>query len=585
MTDVLERYRKVEYPLPEYNLRWELYGAGLENLGKGGKPVHAPMPEIGSDELLARVDAVGLCFSDIKLITQGAEHPRIFGRDLANDPTVPGHEASLTIVKVGGNLKDRFHVGERYLIQADVFYRGVSMAFGYVLPGALQQYVVIGTPIIEGDEGCYLIPVRDTDGYAEVALSEPWACVVASHRIAHRETLKSMGSAWFIGADREYSARCSLGDVFAGEGGPRRLVMSNVSGGLRAQLVDESSCRGYDLIHADDVSDPDRLVREYANGRGFDDIVILGTPSPELFEQVSKKLNNGGILAIIAETPMSRKVQIDVGRIHYDGLHFVGTATRSVADAYKVERSSEPKANGKTWIIGAGGPMGQMHTQLAASKKNGPLLVVATDVDEQRLTELSKRFGEAALERGADLITLNPRAVDPDSFDETLTTLTGGRGFDDVIVMAPVPALIEQGASWLADGGILNIFAGVPRGTIATLDVSAVYLRGVRYVGSSGSLISDLRYTLEQTQKGELSPNRSVAAIGGIYAVQDGLRAVKEGSFPGKVVIWPQLEDLPLVPLVRLGEFLPNVAEKLTPSQMWTKEAEEELLRSQLKLG
>jgi hypothetical protein len=54
--------------------------------------------------------------------------------------------------------------------------------------------------------------------------------------------------------------------------------------------------------------------------------------------------------------------------------------------------------------------------------------------------------------------------------------------------------------------------------------------------------------------------------------------------FPGKIVIWPQLVDLPLIPLPRLAEHLPNVAEKLTPSGMWTKEAEEELLRSQLRL-
>lgn len=584
MTDVLKKYREVDYDLPKNNLRWALYGAGLDNLGKDGKPVSVPMPEIGPDELLARVDAVGLCFSDIKLITQGPQHPRISGRDLANDPTVPGHEASLTIVKVGEELKDRFKVGEKYLIQADVFYKGISMAFGYVLPGALQQYTVIGKEIIDGDEGCYLIPVREEDGYAEVALSEPWACVVASLRITHRETFKPMGSAWVIGADQSYSAQCSLGDIFAEEGGPRRIVMSNVTGALRNELANESKRRGYDLIYADDVSDAERLVCEYANNRGFDDIVILGTPSPELFEQVSKTLAKDGILAILAETPMSRKVQVDVGRVHYDRLHFVGSTTRNVADAYKVERDSDFKVDGKAWIIGAGGPMGQMHTQIAASKTNGPSLVVASDIDDRRLEELVRRFSEMAVERGAKFVTINPKTVDPKSFDETLETLTAGHRFDDVVVMAPVPALIEQGADWLADGGVLNIFAGVPRGTIANLDVSATYLRGVRYVGSSGSSISDLKYTLEQTQKGELATNHSVAAIGGINAAQEGLRAVQDGSFPGKVVIWPQLEDLPLIPLTRLGEYLPNVAEKLTPAQMWTREAEDELLRSQLKL-
>lgn len=584
MSDTLERYRKVEYELPANNLRWALFGAGLENLGRDGKPVSVPMPEIGPDELLARVDAVGLCFSDIKLITQGPNHPRISGRDLANDPTVPGHEASLTIVRVGDNLKDRFHVGERYLIQADVFYKGVSMAFGYVIPGALQQFTVITKEIIEGDEGCYLLPVKETDGYAEVALSEPWACVVASHRLAHREALKPCGTTWFIGADPVYVAQCSLGDIFSEQGAPRRVIMSKLTGHVKGQLVEASSCRGFDLIYTDDVSNPDRLVREYTGGRGFDDIVILGTPSPELVETVSKELANGGILAIVAETPLSRKVQVDVGRVHYDGLHLVGTTTRNVADAYKMERNSEFKPDGKAWIIGAGGPMGQMHTQMAASSDKGPKLVVASDIDDHRLGEIAGRFGEMALARGAELATLNPKLIDPASFEENLTTLTAGERFDDVVVMAPVPALIEQGAEWLGVGGILNIFAGVPRGTLATLDVSDVYLKGVRYVGSSGSLLADLKYTLEQTQTGALSPNHSVAAIGGIGAAQEGLKAVKEGSFPGKVVIWPQLTDLPLVPLVRLGEHMPEVAEKLTPAQMWTKEAEDQLLRSLLKL-
>ncbi len=602
MSDVLERYQKADYPLPQYNLSWRLYGAGLENLGRNGKPVRLEMPDIGPGELLARVDAVGLCFSDVKLISQGPKHPRVSGRDLLNDPTVPGHEASLTIVKVGEDLRDRFHVGERYLIQADVFYKGVSMAFGYVQRGALQQFTIIGKEIIEGDEGCYLLPVRDSDGYAEVALSEPWACVVAAYRITHREALKPNGTAWFVSADPDYAQRCSLGNVFSDEGAPSKVLVSGLSGALYDQLVAESVKRGFELIDvgglgdADSVggadgrgdlgvgSELDRLAGEYGAGQGFDDIVVLGVPAPEFVEHASRHLANGGIFAIIATSPMARRVQIDVGRVHYDGLHFVGTQSGSIADAYKMQRSSQLKDGGNAWIIGAGGPMGQMHTQVAVSGKPGPALVLATDIDDERLSEIEDRFGEMASERRTQLLTLNPKTLDPKGFDNAVAELTGSGKFDDVVVMAPVPALIEQGADFVADGGVLNIFAGVPRGTIANLDISAVYLHGTRWVGSSGSRISDLQYTLEQTQKGELSPNHSVAAIGGVNAAAEGIRAVKEGSFPGKIVIWPQLVDLPLIPLPRLAEYLPNVAAKLTPSGMWTKEAEDELLRSQLRL-
>lgn len=582
MEDTIERYRRVDYSLPESNLRWALYGAGLHNLGKDGRPVRAEMPSIGPDELLARVDAVGLCFSDIKLITQGPEHPRISGRDLANNPTVPGHEASLTIVKVGEGLKDRFSIGDRYLIQADVFYKGESMAFGYVLPGALQQFTVLGKEIIDGDEGCYLLPVKDSAGYAEVALTEPWACVVAANRISHRETFKPSGTAWFVCADAVYSERCSLGEVFSGEGAPSRIVVSGLSGPLLGELMDLASCREFDVLHAPDPLDPEFEPGEYTDGLGFDDIVMIGRPSPEAVERASMELAKGGILAILAESPMCRKVKIDVGRIHYDGLHFLGANTTRVADAYRMERTSELKNGGKTWIIGAGGPMGQMHTQLAASASKGPALIVATDIDDERLGEVEARFGEIAHKREAELVALNPTKIGPETFGPRLRQLSGENLFDDVMAMAPVPSLIEQGAEWVADGGVLNIFAGVPRGTMAYLDMGSVYLRGVRWVGSSGSRLSDMKYTLELTERGELSPGHSVSAIGGINAAAEGLKAVRDRTFPGKVVIFPQLENLPLIPLARLSEHLPNVAAKLALSDMWTKEAEEELLRSQL---
>jgi D-arabinose 1-dehydrogenase-like Zn-dependent alcohol dehydrogenase len=48
---------------------------------------------------------VVVCFSDIKVINAGEEHPRIF-KDMKQDPVVLGHEVSMTVVGVGENLKD-----------------------------------------------------------------------------------------------------------------------------------------------------------------------------------------------------------------------------------------------------------------------------------------------------------------------------------------------------------------------------------------------------------------------------------------------------------------------------------------------
>src|SRR5579871_1665097 len=115
---VLDRYRRADRPLPKTMRRWHLYGAGFENLGADGKPEEVPVPEYGADELLVRQDACGLCFSDIKVINLGSNHPRLNGRDLRRDPVTLGHEVCCTVVGVGANLIDRFAVGERYVVQA-----------------------------------------------------------------------------------------------------------------------------------------------------------------------------------------------------------------------------------------------------------------------------------------------------------------------------------------------------------------------------------------------------------------------------------------------------------------------------------
>ena len=93
--------KEVAQKLPETILAWQLFGAGFENFGKDNKPSVLPLPEIADDELLVKIEAIGLCFSDVKLIRAGEEHPRVISKNLKEDPVIPGHEAVMSIVKVG----------------------------------------------------------------------------------------------------------------------------------------------------------------------------------------------------------------------------------------------------------------------------------------------------------------------------------------------------------------------------------------------------------------------------------------------------------------------------------------------------
>src|SRR2546430_12526396 len=100
----------------------------------------------------------------------------------------------MTVVAAGPGLAERFPSGSRWIVQADVYFRGETVSFGYKLPGGYSQYQTLGREVLEGDEGCYLLAVPDQIGYAQAALCEPWACVEAAYAHAPRRAPKPAGA-------------------------------------------------------------------------------------------------------------------------------------------------------------------------------------------------------------------------------------------------------------------------------------------------------------------------------------------------------------------------------------------------------
>ncbi|HEY3312647.1 MAG TPA: hypothetical protein VGK00_13485, partial [Anaerolineales bacterium] len=309
-----------------------------------------------------------------------------------------------------------------------------------------------------------------------------------------------------------------------------------------------------------------------------DDIVILGA-DPDLVEAVSPFLANFGILAIVSERPFPHPVNIDIGRVHYNRWVVVGGTSPDISRAYSdVPVRSALKPGGRAWFVGAGGPMGHMHVQRALQVAGHPGTILCTDVSDMRLDDLCTAFSGEALAKGIEWQCLNP--MKHEEYQKGLAPFQDG--FDDVIVLAPIPAVISEAAAYLAPQGVLNIFAGVNRGVTATLNLNDMLFRGTRVIGHSASTIDDLRFMLHQAETGTLSPNRSVAAVGSLSAARDGLFALQDASYPGKVVIFPQIKDFPLTSLAELKEKLPSVWGKLKNGREWTVEAEEEFLRLML---
>jgi len=284
--------------------------------------------------------------------------------------------------------------------------------------------------------------------------------------------------------------------------------------------------------------------------------------------------------AIVAGTPLPRKVNVDVGRIHYNRWLYVGGPRPDIARAYSdVPVRSTLKPGGRAWFIGAGGPMGSMHVQRAIEAPDGPQTILCTERSDRRLRAVEAAYRADAESRGIEFLCVSQS--DEAAYRRTLEA-SGAHGFDDIVVLAPAVEAVAEALEYAAPGGVVNVFAGFARGTMVDLDLSDVYLKGVRIIGHSGSTLDDMQLTLEQVEAGRLSPNRLVVAVGSLSAARDGLQAVEEAVFPGKIVIYPHIQELPLTPLADLKHKLPTVYARLKDGREWTAEAEEELLRVML---
>lgn len=574
MSSKYDRYRAPDAPVARETWAWNMYGPGVENIGRDGKPERFDVPEPDDDQLLVRVDAVGMCFSDVKLIQQGGKHPKLYNRDLAVEPTRLGHEAALTVLQVGEHLRDRYAPGQRLAMQPDIYVDGKSTAYGYTIPGGLTQFHLIGPEVLAADDGAYVLPAADAMGYAETALTEPWACVEAAYTQRRRLTPKAGGTMWIVGRPGDTTAYTFARHLDA----PASFVLTDVPAALSAQV--ERAAGDRPVVRRDGLA-PDQyaaLSAELTGGKGFDDIVLLDPRSAAAVSAAAKLIARRGTFNMVGRTPLDGAPAIDVGRLHYDYTAYVGGTGPEIADAYGEARNRcDLRAGGVAVFVGAGGPMGQMHVQRAIELPEGPRTIIATDVNDARLAALEELFLPLARERGRRLLTLNPTAGG-ETLAEVVRRESGGAGADDVVVSVPVAALMAEAATLMAPDGMLVLFAGVPNGTLAPLNLSDVYLHNAQLTGTSGSRLSDQALVIRKTVEGALSPNRSVAAVGGIEAAHDGIRAMMEGRYAGKVVIFPQISGLPLMGLAELKERYPDVGAQLGPGGVWTPEAEAALI-------
>ena len=408
-------------------------------------------------------------------------------------------------------------------------------------------------------------------GYAESSLLEPWGCVVAAYTQRRRLDPKAGGTMWIIGQPGD-----STEFTFSiGLDAPATIVLTDVPASVK-KLAASTQAK---VIEKNNISTADyEALSTELTEKGFDDIVMLNPTSADVVGQVAKFIARRGTLNLVGTQPLDGLVNVDFGRLHYDYIAFVGNSSTDIAASYGEEHNRcELRAGGIAVFVGAGGPMGQMHVQRALELPDGPKTIIATEISDERLQTLKDMFAPLAEKQNRTILLFNPNTA-KESFHDFVMQATNNEGADDVVVSVPVAKLMEEADTVMKDDGMLVFFAGVPNGTMGLANLSNVYLSNAQYTGTSGLTIHDQASVMERRIAGTLSPGRSVAAIGGMETAADAIQSVMDSRYPGKVVIFPQIHNLPLTSLKELKDKLPEVAEKLGEDMMWTNEAEEALI-------
>ncbi len=545
----------------------ELVGADRVKLNSH-KKVFSPGPY----QILARVEAVGLCFSDLKLLRQFDKHVRkgevvsgISPEILREVPcyrpgavsTVPGHETLCTIVATGEKVSHH-REGQRVIVQPD--YRWMkteksNAAFGYNFEGALQQYVLMDERIIIDPQSgeSSLIAVEREMSASSLALVEPCACVESSYTTYERNTILPGGKlliAAEAGRDIEGIKEC-----FSPKGKPA-LVTAFYDNDDQFEAILNL---GTNIVRVDSL---DLLPDE-----AFDDVVYFGS-NPVVIELLNDKLAAGGIINIVLRgRKIGREVSIGVGRVHYSRTRWIGTAGNNASESYKyIPGTGEVRKADKVLIIGAAGPMGQMHTIRLLCCGTGSS-IAAADIDDERLESLKRKVNTVARRTDVNLSVFNPQK-------EVVK-----EKFSYFVVMAPDDSLVAQAVNDSVEGTLINLFAGIPASVRQKLDLDRYIANKCFIFGASGSRLSDMKLVLKRVLDGQLDTDCCVDAVSGMAGAIEGIRAVKNRTVAGKIVVYPQMENLPLIRLYELKEKYPRVAAKLKDG-MWTKDAEQELLSS-----
>lgn len=293
------------------------------------------LPEIGADEALIKVVSDSVCLSTYKAIKQGASHKRV-PPDIAEKPIIIGHEMCAEIVEVGESLKNEWKAGQKIVIQPALkLENNYDIGYSYQYIGGNTQYAVV--PSIVFERGC-VIPYEG-DCFFKGSLVEALGCIIRGYKgLYHTDytNYKRTDGAKVGGKIAILGGAGPMGigtvDMAIGYAGASQVVVTDLSADRLAYAAQQCSpeaakAKGVDLIYLNTtgIADPAEELIKLSDG-GFDDVFVM-VPVASLFTLAEKICRFDGCINFFAG-PAVHELQgsLNLYRVHYDGVHVVGTA-------------------------------------------------------------------------------------------------------------------------------------------------------------------------------------------------------------------------------------------------------------------
>jgi L-iditol 2-dehydrogenase len=319
-----------------------------------------PDREPGPGEALLRVEACGICGTDLR-IASGSHRAYPDGT-----VRVPGHEIAGTVAAVGDGVA--LEVGAAAFVAPNVGCGRcracragrvnlcrTPRALGITDDGGFAEYVFLDEPLVS--QGNVLI-VEDGRDMAALAVVEPLACALRGSkacRIAEGDVVVIVG-AGPVGLMHLQLARLS---------GPAKVIVSEPSAPRRAEA---------ERFGADVAVEPGELADAVGDGA---DVIITAAPAPAAQQQALELAAPGGRINFFGGLPRDRsRVELDTNLIHYRELIVTGTTANTNADcreALDLVLSGQVDTAG---LIGDRKPLDGAEAAFAAARSGELLKVV-----------------------------------------------------------------------------------------------------------------------------------------------------------------------------------------------------------------